>query len=80
MSESRILKSAELERVQQERVQQIEILSLNNDHADENITKNSNNENEFSNLIDNKNVNEDDDQKLNAITRADQTVRLTEKM
>ena len=83
----RILKSAELERAQWERAQQIEILSLDSSHAVENVTENSSDENEFLNLIDRvaiqtceKNNDKNDRQKLKTTTRSDQTVRLTEKM
>src|SRR5436190_2074575 len=82
MSESRSSELAELEKTQQERAQQIEILSLDSDHVSENddVTENSSNENDENlNSIDNENINENDLQ-LDATIRSGQTVRLTEKM
>jgi len=89
MSESEILKSAELEKAQWEEAQQIEISSLDNSHVsennDENVTKNSSNENEFLNLIDRVTIqtcekNDNDRQKLKTTTRSGWTVRLIKKM
>ena len=80
----RISESAELERAQQ-----IKILSLDDDdHADENVTENSSDENEFLNLIDRVTIqtsiceenDDENDDKLGVTTRSGQTVRLTEKM
>ena len=82
MPESRILELAELEEAQWEGAQQVEILSLDSDPANENddATEDSSDEDdENSNLIDNENIDENSLQ-LGAIIRSGQTVRLTKKM
>ena len=83
MSEqSRISELTELEKAQQEKTQQIKILSLDDDHVSKNddVTENSSDENDENlNLIDNENIDENDSQ-LDTTTRSGRTVRLIEKM